>query len=51
MNNTEEMVTITKKEYEEFLDDARLLNCLRNAGVDNWEGWDIAMDEYHEEDI
>lgn len=50
MNDTEEMITITKKEYDELLDDSRLLNFLRNAGVDNWEFWDIVMDEYHKEE-
>lgn len=47
--NAEEMVTITKKEYDKLLDRDRLLNCLERAGVDNWDGWDFAMDEYNEE--
>lgn len=41
-----EMVEISKKEYMMLLDYARLLNCLRNAGVDNWDGWDFALEEY-----
>ena len=45
-----EMVEISKKEYEMLLDDARLLNCLRNAGVDNWDGWDFALEGYHAEE-
>jgi len=44
-----ETVTISKKEYEELLDDSRLLNCLRNAGVDNWDGWDFAIEAYNGE--
>jgi len=24
-----------------------LLQCLRNAGVDNWDGWDFAIEEYN----
>ena len=46
---TEDMITISVKEYEELQDDSFLLNCLRNAGVDNWEGWDYALEEYHGE--
>jgi hypothetical protein len=46
--NNEEMITITKAEYDELQDDATLLNCLRNAGVDNWDGWDFAIEEYQE---
>jgi hypothetical protein len=42
-----ETVTITKREYEELLDDAFFLNCLRNNGVDNWDGWDFACEDYH----
>jgi hypothetical protein len=42
----EETVTITKKQYQELLDDSLILNCLRNNGVDNWEWYGEAMDEY-----
>jgi hypothetical protein len=45
---TEEMVTITKKEYDKLLDDSHLLSCLRAAGVDNWDGWDNAIDLYND---
>jgi hypothetical protein len=47
--DTEQMFTITKKEYEYLLNRDRLLNCLERAGVDNWDGWDFAIDEYNEE--
>ena len=40
----EETVTITKKEYEELKEDASIYRALQAAGVDNWEGWDFAMD-------
>jgi hypothetical protein len=43
-----ETVNISKKEYESLLDDSLFLNCLRRAGVDNWQGWDDACEEYHE---
>ena len=40
-------VEISKKEYEELKDSAWLLQCLENAGVDNWQWYDEAMKEYH----
>jgi len=46
----EEMVTITKKEYDKLLDDSIWLNCLVNAGVDNWHGYPYAMEEYNNND-
>lgn len=33
----EEMVTITKKEYESLLDDAKWRQALEMGGVDNWD--------------
>lgn len=39
-----ENVTITKKEYDELNADQRKLNALENAGVDNWDGYDFAME-------
>lgn len=49
----EEMVTITKAEYESLLDDQRWLSALESAGVDNWCGYSEAKDmlaEWDEED-
>lgn len=43
----EEMITITKKQFDDMYEDATMMNCLRNAGVDNWDYWDIAVEEYH----
>jgi hypothetical protein len=39
-----EMITIPKKEYEELLEDQKMLDALKGAGVDNWEGYDDALD-------
>lgn len=36
-------VTITKKRYEELLAYAHKLECLEAAGVDNWDGYDYAI--------
>jgi hypothetical protein len=45
-----ETVTIPKEEYEELLNDSHILSCLQNTGVDNWCGWDDAMELYHKEE-
>jgi len=37
-------ITISKKEYEELLEDQKLLQALQGAGVDNWEGYDYAIE-------
>ena len=33
--NAQDEVTISKKKYEELLEDSLLLRCLRGVGVDN----------------
>ena len=38
----EEMITITKKEYDELIKDSDFLSCLESCGVDNWEGYSDA---------
>lgn len=47
----EEMIEITKKEYIEFLENSRWLRALEAAGVDNWEGYNIAIDYYDGNEI
>ena len=42
---TVEMVTITKEEYDELKEDSEFLGQLRAAGVDNWEGYEYALDK------
>jgi hypothetical protein len=44
----EEMVTISKKEYEDLLEESSKLSCLEAAGVDNWSGYDFAMEMFRE---
>jgi len=44
VNNMELNITISKKEYEELLKDQKLLQALQGAGVDNWEGYDYAIE-------
>lgn len=43
-----EMISITKKEYDELRADSKWLTALRTAGVGNWEGYDLASDIFHE---
>lgn len=38
------MITITLKEYLKLKEDSTLLNALEGAGVDNWEGYDSAIE-------
>ncbi len=51
MKKRMDTVTIELDEYEELLDDARLLECLQAAGVDNWEGYAEAMRAYCGEEL
>ena len=46
----EGMVTITEHEYERLLEDSKFLGALMAAGVDNWEGWDYALEMMEDED-
>lgn len=39
-----ERIEIDKAEYEELLSDQKFLNALRAAGVDNWDGYDVAQE-------
>lgn len=46
----EETITITKKEHESLMRSERKLMYLEGAGVDNWEGFDIAMEQMAEDE-
>lgn len=44
-----EMISIPQKEYDQLVSDQRWLAALEAAGIDNWDGCDIAreaMSEY-----
>lgn len=43
-DETEETITITRKEYDQLINDSWLLQALRDNGVDNWEGWEDSVD-------
>ena len=44
MAKEEEMVSIPRSRYEYLEKRDAWLECLEWAGVDNWSGWDIAID-------
>lgn len=46
----DETVVISRKLYLELLHNQAMLRALQNAGVDNWDGYDSALEMY-EEDI
>ena len=39
---------VDAEEYEELCDDHLFLNCLRNNGVDNWDWYSEAVEEYQQ---
>jgi hypothetical protein len=45
---SENFKIIPSEEDEEMYDDCLFLNCLRNNGVDNWEWYSEAVEEYQQ---
>lgn len=50
MEMEKETIEIPLSVYEELVDDQKLLDALRAAGVDNWQGWDDAIEIYNGDD-
>ena len=46
INNGDGTVTISESYFDEMFDDSLFLNALRNNGVDNWDGYGEAHEEY-----
>lgn len=44
----DDMVMIKKSVYAELLDDQLMLEALRQSGVDNWDWYGDACDQYRE---
>lgn len=44
----EDTVTITRKKYKALLKDSLWVDCLDCAGVDNWVGYDYALELFEE---
>lgn len=47
----DDMVTISRKEYVGLSDSQRMLEALQGVGVDNWQGYDMAMGFYETGEI
>lgn len=45
----EETITIPLKEYNDLIDSQAWLDALESAGVDNWSGYDYAVELYKED--
>lgn len=45
-----ETINISKKKYDELIEDQKLLSALIACGVDNWDGYDHAQDMIGDED-
>lgn len=43
------MIEIPKVHYERLLGDQARLSYLDGAGVDNWEGWDYARQQWYQD--
>jgi hypothetical protein len=48
MMSDDKKISISEEEYEALLNDSILLNCLEMMGVDNWDGYDEAIEQYNE---
>ena len=46
---TKETITISKEEYARLLEDSHFLQCLEDAGVDNWDGYSFSREMYNSE--
>lgn len=43
-------IVISKDRYNELLEAEEKLNCLEAAGVDNWDGYDFAMEDFYKDE-
>ncbi len=43
----EEKIEIEKERFDELIETERFMRALEAAGVDNWEGYDIAKDNFN----
>ena len=48
MDDILETIVLSTKEYKRLLEDSKLLAALEAAGVDNWDGYEDAL-EYMED--
>ena len=41
-------ISIPQEEYDQLIEDQKWLRALEAAGVDNWEGYDLAQELFQE---
>lgn len=42
-------IVVKQETFDQLVDDSNFLSSLEGAGVDNWEGYDMAVEMYQEE--
>lgn len=50
MQTNKETIEVNIDHYHALVEDSRLLRALEATGVDNWEGYDYAMEIYQEDE-
>ena len=45
-----DMMLVAAGEYTSLQEDSRMLQCLHDAGVDNWSGYSYAMEAFNNGD-
>ena len=48
IRNEDGTVTLDEGEYNDMIDQLHWLGCLKDAGVDNWSGYDYAIELKYE---
>ena len=46
--NEKDRVAVDKEEYEELVSDQKFLRALEAAGVDGWDGYEVAQENMEE---
>lgn len=49
-NSKKDQILIDRDLYDSLMEDRRWVNALEGAGVDNWSGYDYAMELFKEEE-
>ena len=50
VNNLNGTVTISEDYFDEILNDALFLSVLESYGVDNWDGYGYAREEFYQDE-
>ena len=50
LKNLEGYSLVSTDKLIQLVDDSDFLDCLKSAGVDNWDGYDEAKEMYHDEE-